>query len=96
MLAYRGNGVLMGLGCPVCWLAGLRRLSLSPHEHGERAGVRGAFHLIEHQSPFAPSAREARCVEGPSTQLPPIVIPAQANPVFAVILSVAKDLASQL
>ena len=35
------------------------RSSPSPHEHGERAGERGAFHLTQHQSPFAPSAREA-------------------------------------
>ena len=56
--------------------------SPSPHEHGERAGVRGAFHTTRHQTPFVPSARPGGRIEGPA-------------PIFPlVILSAAKYLAS--
>ena len=38
--------------------------SPSPHERGERVGVRGAFYPNEHPTPFAPSAREAGVSRG--------------------------------
>ena len=62
--------------------------SPSPHEHGERVGVRGAFLPEPHLSPFAPSAREAGVSRGQAHTRRHRHSRAGGNPVLAISMFV--------